>query len=273
MLQLQAMLVATMVIAAVASPPDEIAGTMVSISAGREGTTLVIDTAGARTTVVVAPTATVQERATGESWSRISLAALKPYEPLRVHLDADGRATAIDAEYATVDIQSVVARDGYVIGTDGIARRLVGAASAAASIPLGAFVRLRTDPATGDAFDVAVSSHPFAAASNAAAVAVTFDVRVPVNTPPDSIVYVATNQQRWTPSAIRLSPAPGNRWTGTIMLAGGTTLQYKYTRGSWSTGERDASGADIPNRTLTVGSGAKTQSVSDVVVRWADLPS
>ena len=202
----------------------------------------------------------------------MSLTTLRRQEPLTVTIDKAGRVREVDAEYALVDTQAVVMQHGYVIGTDGVARKLIAAAANIAAIPLGAYLELQTNPATGDVFDAAVSSHPFAEAA-APAVAVTFEVRVPVNTPPSSTVYLATNAQSWTANAVRLSPEPGNRWTATVKLAGGTVLQYKYTRGSWTTGERDAAGAEIPNRTLTVRADAKAQAINDVVIRWADLPS
>lgn len=252
-----------------------IGGTLQSISIVPAGALLSIDRAKDHqtVTVVVPADAVVRERVVGKDWQRVSLATLKIGEPLTVSFDASGRASGVDAEYAIVDTRAVVTQDGYLVGTDGVARKLVGAAAAVASIPLGAYVELRTNAATGDAFDAAVSSHPFAEAAKAAAVAVTFEVRVPVNTPPSSTIYLATNAQNWTANAIRLTPEPGNKWTATINLAGGTVLQYKYTRGSWSTGERDAAGGELPNRTLKVVSEAKTQSVTDLVVRWADLPS
>ena len=272
-----ALLVASMLAAGAAgstAPSSaDLTGTFVAVSVGPQGTQIAISSAHAMTTALVSADAVIRERPAGGAWTRVSLAALKAGEPVTVRL-ARGRAIAVDAEYGIAYTRAVIVRDGYLIGTDGVARRLVGAAATGPPIPLGAYVELRTSPSTGDAFDAAISSRPFAqAASNAPAVAVTFVVQVPVNTPPGDTVYIATNQQRWTANAIRLSPQPGNKWTATLPLPAGTTLQYKYTRGSWSTGERDASGADMPNRKLTVRSDGKTQNVSDVVVRWADLPS
>ncbi len=260
-------------VATTASPVPELTGRFVSVSANASGTQLLVDRAGERSIVTVDPNARVRERAVGGDWTTISLATLKSEEPVTIRLDEAGRAIAIDAEYAIVDTRCVIVRDGYLIGTDGAARRLAGTAASLAPIPLGAYVRLRIDPATGDAFDATVASRPFAQGQTGPAVAVTFVVQVPVNTPADATVYIATNQQRWTANAVKMSLQPGNRWTATLALAPGTTLQYKYTRGAWSAGERDASGADIPNRTLVVRAGAKTQSVNDVVARWADLPS
>ena len=275
MVQSHALLLVAALAAASATPSQtaDISGRLVAISASTEGTSIQVDVAGVTRSVAVSPDAVVQERAAGGSWARVSLSGLKSMEPVRVRRDASGRAIEIDAEFVVIDTQAVIVRHDYLIGTDGVARRLVGAAATVAAIPLGAYVQLRADPATGDAFDAAVSSRPFVPANAGPAVRVTFDVQVPANTPPDAIVYIATNQQRWIANAVRLSPEPGNRWSVTLPLPGGTTLQYKYTRGSWSTGERDAAGADIPNRTLLVKAGVKTQAVEDVVARWADLPS
>ena len=248
-------------------------GTLVSIGVAASGTVLAIDRGSAvQTTVTVPDDAVVRERAVGEQWRTIAAARLMVGEPVTVSFDQAGRVREVDAEYARIDTRAVIVQHGYLVGTDGVARKLVAAAAIADDTPLGAYVELRTDPATGQAFDASVSSRPFASAANAA-VSVTFDVRVPVNTPPASTIYLATNAQSWTPNAIRLAPEPGNRWTATISLPAGTELQYKYTRGSWASGERDAAGAELPNRTLKVARVAKGQRVDDVVVRWADLPS
>lgn len=251
------------------TPP---AGTLSSIAVTASGALLTLTTASGSSIVTVPSDAVVRARAVGEQWATVSLRDLKIGEPVTAVADRSGRIVEVDAEYAVVDTRSVVMQDGYIVGTDGVARKLVAAAASIASVPFGAYVELRTDPSTGDVFDAAVSMHPFARAA-AAQVAVIFEVRVPVNTPAGSTVYVATNAQNWTANAVRLSPEPGNIWMATVMLAGGTVLQYKYTRGSWATGERDASGADVQNRSLTVVRSGAAQSVHDVVARWADLPS
>jgi hypothetical protein len=267
--------VAAVIIAAGSLSQSTLVGTIASIAVLVSGAQLVVATSsGATTTIDVSPNAAVRERPAGGDWHATSAASLKVGEPVALTLDASGKAVKIDAEYKVVDTRAVTIENGSFIGTDGIVREFVGEATAASAIPLGAYVELRTDPSTGDAFDVAVSSRPFANAANSAnAVAVTFLVRVPVNTPASSTVYLATNSQNWTPNAIRMAPEPGNMWTVTIDLAAGTLFQYKYTRGSWSASECDASGSAIQSRTLTVAGGQKTQAASDVVARWTDLPS
>jgi hypothetical protein len=274
MFGLQAMLVASAVFATTISQ-SPVAGTLASVGATASGATLTVDRGDAGPATVSIPSdAVIRERVIGSDWQPVSLLALKVEEPVTVLFDASGHVREVDAEYALVTTRAVIVQHGYLVGTDGVARKLVAAAAAVTTMPLGAYVELRTNPVTGDAFDAAVSSHPFAGSAHAApAVTVTFEVRVPANTPSSSTIYLATNAQNWTANAIRLTPEPGNRWTATVNLAGGTVLQYKYTRGSWSTGERDPAGAEIQNRTLTVTSTAKAQGVEDVVARWADLPS
>jgi hypothetical protein len=276
MVGLHAAIAASLLFATVAPSPQPAApasGTLSSIAASPAGAVLTIATSSGAVVVTVPPTARIRQRAIGGDWEPASIADVKLDEPVRVLTDGAGRIVEVDAEYALVDTRAVVMQGGYLVGTDGVAHKLVAAAAALASVPLGAYVELHTDPDTGDAFDASISTHPFAQAAAAASVAVTFEVRVPVNTPADASVYLATNAQNWTANAIRLSPQPGNIWTATIPLAGGTVLQYKYTRGSWATGERDTSGADVQNRSLAVARSGAAQSVHDVVARWADLPS
>jgi len=269
-----AAIAAIALLASVASSPPlhEVSGSLASLAVGPSATVVTLVSAVGAVSVSVPAGVKVRERALGGPWAAVSLASLHVDEPVTALLDGAGRVTEVDAEYLLVDTRAVVMQDGYVVGTDGVAHKLVAAAATVTSVPLGAYVELRTDPRSGDAFSAAVSQHPFVQAAAVQAVEVTFVVRVPPNTPADATVYLATNAQNWTANAIRLSPQPGNLWSATIPLASGTQLQYKYTRGSWTTGERDASGNDVPNRSLTVATGA-TQSVDDVVARWADLPS
>jgi hypothetical protein len=267
------LLASALIAASGPSTSTSMTGTLQSVGESANGPVITIaQSSGTPASIAVAAKAIVRERAAGGVWQTVSIAALKVGEPLTVRVDRSGAAAAIDAEYALVDSRSVVLQNGYLIGSDGVARKLVGDAARVPSIPLGAYLEMRTDPATGDVFDLAISLHPFAS-SAAHAVAVTIEVLVPLNTPPGSTVYLATNAQSWTPNAVLMSPLPGNKWVVTMQLPAGSVLQYKYTRGSWASGERDASGAEIPDRTLSVVTGKNTQSVDDVVARWADLPS
>src|SRR5690348_13622326 len=216
MVGIHAAIAASLLFATVAPSPQPAApasGTLSSIAASPAGAVLTIATSSGSVVVTVPPTAKVRQRAIGGDWEPASIADVKLDEPVRVMSDAAGRIVEVDAEYALVDTRAVVMQGGYLVGTDGVAHKLVAAAAALASVPLGAYVELHTDPDTGDAFDASISTHPFAQAAAVASVAVTFEVRVPVNTPADASVYLATNAQNWTANAIRLSPQPGNIWT------------------------------------------------------------
>jgi Starch binding domain len=256
-----------------AASPATISGTLLSIGAEQRGIVITLArTDGSPTAVTVGSDAVVRDRASGGSWRTASIEDLKAGEPISLRIDSHGIAREIDAQFDVVDTRVVALSNGYLVGSDGIARKLVGAAAGLSTIPFGAYVELKTDGATGDAFDTAVSMHPFASAANRV-VAVTFEALVPLNTPAGSTIYLATNAQSWTPNSIRMNPEPGNKWTTVLQLPAGTTLQYKYTRGSWSSEERDAAGSQIPNRTLNVLAAGSSQAVNDTILRWADLPS
>lgn len=248
----------------------------VFVTLGADGgkPTITYDVPGQRVTSALAPDAKVHERETGAPWRDASLSVLKPGERIGV-VTGVGGVIDVYAEYASVVTRLVTLSEGYLIDTAGKRYKLVGGAVAAATgLKLGAYLLLRTDPQTDSAFDVTASQTPFAVASAAThKVMVTFVTRVPINTPPSDSVFLATNAQNWTPNAVRMTPEPGNRWTTTLALPGGSSLEYKYTRGTWATDERDAAGSEISNRSLSVAADRDDQTVTDLVARWADLPS
>ena len=252
-----------------------VAGIFVSLGTDPAGTLMTIDRTGSLSSLRVAATATVTEAETGTTPRAASLASLKAGEPVELQLTPDGAVAAVVAKYASVATRVIASQNGYVVTADGNAYKLVGAALAAlSSLDTGTYVLMRTDPVTGNAFDIAASRESFrVAATQGAVVAVTFVVLVPANTPPTDAIYLATNAGSWTPNGTRLAPLSAGRWTVTLQLAAGTQIEYRYTRGSWATDERTAAGTPIANRTVTVAKTAGTQAVDDVVARWADLAS
>jgi hypothetical protein len=251
-----------------------VAGVFVSLGTDATGTLITVDQGGTVRALRVATAATVSEAESGAAPKAASLIALKAGEPVDLLLAADGSVTSIIARYASVATRVTASQDGYVVAADGNAYKLVGAALAAAtSLEVGTYVLLRTDPVTGNAFDLTASRQSFRTTAQGTVVAVTFIVHVPANTPPTDAIFLATNAGNWTPNGTRLVPLDGGRWTGTLKLAAGTQIEYRYTRGSWATDERTASGTPTANRTLTAAKTAGTQSVDDVVARWADLAS
>jgi predicted alpha/beta superfamily hydrolase len=101
-----------------------------------------------------------------------------------------------------------------------------------------------------------------------AQVAVTITLVVPRGTPADSAVYIAGNllTPAWRANGQTLTAAGPNRYTITLQLPANSTLEYKFTRGSWETVEKTAAGAEVPNRRVRVTAGL---SITDTVGSWS----
>ncbi|MFW5748225.1 MAG: alpha-amylase family glycosyl hydrolase [Chloroflexota bacterium] len=106
---------------------------------------------------------------------------------------------------------------------------------------------------------------------------VTFSVTVPAHTP--GSVYLVGSfsapHPAWDPGGMVMTETAPNVWEITLTLTEGANIEYKYTRGSWETVEKEADGnTDIlsgGNRSLTVAdSGSGTQTVTDTVDNWRD---
>ncbi len=103
---------------------------------------------------------------------------------------------------------------------------------------------------------------------------VTFNVTVPDYTPANDNIYIAGDFKtdklpKWDPSGIKLTKVGEKKYSVTMYLPPNVTIEYKYTRGSWSKVEKDAFGNEIPNRVLQVNSQAVTKN--DVIEAFADL--
>ena len=259
---------------ATATPvPDGIHATFVGLAARMGATYLTFASAAGEATVPLTQPIIIRERAIGGDWTIVPPTALHEGAPIVVFVNA-GRAFQIDALYAQVTTRFVLVKNGFGVTPSGQIYRLTGRARTVGdSLPQGAYVQLRVDPATEVAFDLLASSTPFAETGGPPKVVVTVEVYAPVNTPPNDVVYMSTDALSWTPNAIRMAPLPGGRWTVTLSLTGGSLLKYKYTRGTWQTDERDLAGNEVPNRTLTVNAKGPAQAVNDVVARWADRQS
>jgi len=253
--------------------PNGIHATFVALSEENGIAYLTFLAEGGQTTLPMAHDAVVRERAVGGSWKAVQAPSLRAGAPLIV-FESAGHVVQIDTLYAEIATRFIIVKNGYGVTPTGDIYRLTGSAAlAGASLPPDAYVLLRVTPGTVTAYDLQASNTPFAQAAQLPKVTVTVDVLVPLNTPPTDIVYMSTDALSWTPNAVRMSPLPGNHWTVTLSLTQGSQLQYKYTRGSWTTDERDLAGNEIANRTLTVTSKGPTQKIDDMVARWADRSS
>lgn len=97
----------------------------------------------------------------------------------------------------------------------------------------------------------------------------TLEVEVPGNTPSDATVYIAGSIEDvggWDPSAVPLIQRDPHRWDITLSLPRGLQFEYKFTRGSWGTVEKDDKCSEIQNRVST----AAPTTESMTVLNWAD---
>lgn len=94
-------------------------------------------------------------------------------------------------------------------------------------------------------------------------------VSIPANTPPDEQLYIAGNFNNWepgNPDFVMHKNAQG-KWEITLAFQPeGTTIQFKFNRGSWATVEKGANGEEISNRNFTYGNG---ETINVTILNWA----
>jgi predicted alpha/beta superfamily hydrolase len=119
------------------------------------------------------------------------------------------------------------------------------------------------------------------AAQDRGSVTLDFVVTAPATTPAGSTLYVAGSIAAlggWRPDGVKLARGEDGRHRAHVVVARGAVIEWKVTLGSWSLVEKDASGADVPNRrvvptddtTLAIdvaawGEGARKSTVLGVV--------
>ncbi|WP_281889667.1 S-layer homology domain-containing protein [Paenibacillus sp. YYML68] len=121
---------------------------------------------------------------------------------------------------------------------------------------------------------------------------VTLRLHLPSYTPTTDDIFLAGSTNGWNASGTKLHVPSGatsrNVVEYTFKMMAGKTMEYKYTRGSWST-EAFASHSRIPNDTADYGNWAYSSTdtnmkltitnqgdnkmlVNDYVLRWVDMP-
>lgn len=114
-------------------------------------------------------------------------------------------------------------------------------------------------------------SDAFAAESAAREmVEVSFLVDVPESTPEDQIVYISgshPNLGGWQAAGLPLQRGEDGKYHATAELLSGIQHEFKITRGTWGTVERDAEDQDVPNRPLVA---EANETVEVAVAEWVD---
>jgi len=87
-------------------------------------------------------------------------------------------------------------------------------------------------------------------------------------TPLNSTLYVAGNFNNWDASGQAMTLNANGSYSTVLNVTPGTSLEYKYTRGTWPKVETQGDGSFLPNRTFTASAG---QTVHDTVRNWEDF--
>ena len=108
-----------------------------------------------------------------------------------------------------------------------------------------------------------------AASSAAERVTLTVVVAVPPRTPSGDDVYLSTDRTGFGAAELRMNRIDPLHWSIDVPIARGSTLVYRFTRGSSSNAERDAAGGGVPAHSAIADGPKKTR---DTVASWADVP-
>ena len=95
-------------------------------------------------------------------------------------------------------------------------------------------------------------------------------VSLPANTPPSEPIYITGNFNNWDPGDPKYILIQNSDSIYEVRLPKGIgEIVYKFTRGDWSTVEKDPCGFEISNRVAFYGEDVVVQ---DSIVSWNDLP-
>ena len=197
-------------------------------------------------------------------------------------------------------VGQVLALDGgYLVFTTGDAVRLEPKLKFPQHLPLGITVRATLDPLSHTIVDLEIEPkhlrdddlsasrlpREYVVASpaslrtpppagsgqggaSAKSVTVTIDLRVPESTPINDDVYIATDRTSFSPAEIRMLRVDARTWSVSIDVAPGSQLRYEFTRGTFSSIERDRRGGLIVPRSVNP---SADLTVHDSVAAWADV--
>jgi predicted alpha/beta superfamily hydrolase len=101
-------------------------------------------------------------------------------------------------------------------------------------------------------------------------VILTISALVPAGTPADARICLAGNLSEvgsWKADGVPMTRAGDAEWRVQLTLPRGAALEYKITRGTWQTVEKDAKGQEIENRRVVLD---HDQVVKISVLSWAN---
>ncbi|NHC13659.1 glycoside hydrolase family 97 catalytic domain-containing protein [Motilibacter deserti] len=168
-----------------------------------------------------------------------------------------------------------------------------------AVLPAGATSYLDTGVSIGGTYSyvvravvegrTSIPSNEVTQTTSAQQVQVTWRVRVPDFTPPGDTIYMPGSIPElgpWDPGKLAMTRVGPNLWEASLSLLEGTTVDYKYTRGSWAKVEDWGEIVGTNNRRVTVSYGTTgaqlvndtstdpaTPDIHEAVRSWIDVRS
>ncbi|MCK5338592.1 MAG: hypothetical protein KAJ50_07265, partial [Bacteroidales bacterium] len=93
---------------------------------------------------------------------------------------------------------------------------------------------------------------------------------IPSNTPVNDDIYISGEFNNWDPGDAKyIMNRLGDSMYYIDLPRGAGELEYKFTRGDWTSVEKDACGYEIDNRSLRYG--ADNRIISNTILSWGDL--
>lgn len=92
--------------------------------------------------------------------------------------------------------------------------------------------------------------------------------QIPSNTPPSTVIYMPSSLNNWNASGNVLQDL-GNGQHQITIPEGSGKVDYKFTRGSWTSVEGNATGSYLPNRSFTFT--GSPQTINLTIQSWEDL--
>lgn len=101
-------------------------------------------------------------------------------------------------------------------------------------------------------------------------VTITIQITVPPTTPASAKIYLAGDAPQlgaWNENGLELTKQPDGTYSVQIKLPRDMAMEYKVTRGTWGTVEKNADGSEMTNRSYTA---TREETIKITVAAWAD---
>jgi len=201
-----------------------------------------------------------------------------PAAPANLRADGAG-ATTVVLSWDAVSASDLYRYDVFRSTTSGSGYELAGSTDTTSFTDTGLTTGTRyyyVVRAVDNAANSSPPSNEASAVPQNRLVHVTFVVTAPSTTPSGATLYIAGNQPEicnWCNThTVALTKGGDGKWRVTIDFLEGTSVEYKFTLGTWDYVEKDAACGEIANRAVRVaGDTSGAQAVDNTVLNWRNV--